>query len=472
MQKNFGNRLFVGALCVGMATTVGATSVLASSYDEMDMAIAGVAAAIEQENTNNTNANTSGQDVLVPLAAAAVIENVSGVPEVTQEHAAVQALEARQAAAQDSAYKDVAISQVANYVNIRQEPNADAEILGKIYNNAAAAIKETVTMEDGDWYLIESGSVTGYIKAEYFVTGEAAEKIAKEVGDVRAKINTETLRLRENADLASPTLSLLSVGEKYTVEEQGGNFTKISIDDDLEGYVHNDYIDVEVTLPKAISLEEERQQREEEERKQREAEEAAERLRQEQAAAEAAEESSRAKSSSAKASSQTSSGTREGTTAAKTGGSTQSGNNEVAPDEIVADVDENTTEAETEAPSNNNSSSLREAIVSYAVSFAGNLSYVYGGTSLTSGADCSGFIQSIYKKYGVSLPRTSGEQGSYGSKVSSSNMRAGDIIFYGGHVAIYIGDGQVVHASSPSTGIKISTWNYRTPKSIRNVIGD
>ncbi len=100
----------------------------------------------------------------------------------------------------------------------------------------------------------------------------------------------------------------------------------------------------------------------------------------------------------------------------------------------------------------------------------GNLDYVYGGTSLSSGVDCSGFVQQIFAHYGVSLPRTSSGQGSSGRSISSSDMKPGDIIYYGGHVAIYIGDGLVVHASSPETGVKISNWNYRTPKSIRNVL--
>ena len=108
--------------------------------------------------------------------------------------------------------------------------------------------------------------------------------------------------------------------------------------------------------------------------------------------------------------------------------------------------------------------------MSYACSFVGKLAYVYGGTSLTTGVDCSGFVQQVYAHFGISLPRTSSEQGSYGTSVSSSEMQAGDLVYYGGHIAIYIGNGQVVHASNEQTGIKISTWNYRTPVSIRNVL--
>lgn len=109
------------------------------------------------------------------------------------------------------------------------------------------------------------------------------------------------------------------------------------------------------------------------------------------------------------------------------------------------------------------------------MNFVGN-PYVYGGTSLTNGADCSGFIQSIYRNFGYSLPRTSGEQSRAGSAVSLSSLRPGDILYYtsGGsvnHVALYIGGGKVVHASNRRDGIKISSYNYRTPAGARRIIG-
>ncbi len=108
-------------------------------------------------------------------------------------------------------------------------------------------------------------------------------------------------------------------------------------------------------------------------------------------------------------------------------------------------------------------------VVSYACQFVGN-PYVFGGTSLTEGADCSGFIQSVYAHFGISLPRTSGELRSAGKEVSYANAQAGDIICYAGHVAIYMGNGQIVHASSPTTGIKYGTATYRTILSVRRVL--
>ena len=112
----------------------------------------------------------------------------------------------------------------------------------------------------------------------------------------------------------------------------------------------------------------------------------------------------------------------------------------------------------------------REKIVDFALSFVGKIPYVYGGDDLSSGVDCSGFVQQVFKTFGIDLPRTSGEQGSTGKSISSSEMQPGDLIYYGGHISIYIGNGKVVHASNRKTGIKVSVWNYRSVRSIRNVI--
>lgn len=121
-------------------------------------------------------------------------------------------------------------------------------------------------------------------------------------------------------------------------------------------------------------------------------------------------------------------------------------------------------------------SDVRVSLVQYAKQFVGN-PYVWGGTSLTNGADCSGFVLSIFKKYGVSLPHSSVAQAGYGTKVSLAEAKPGDLIFYGNsksinHVAIYIGSGQVVHASSKRTGIKISNATYRSPVTIRRILPD
>ena len=128
-------------------------------------------------------------------------------------------------------------------------------------------------------------------------------------------------------------------------------------------------------------------------------------------------------------------------------------------------------------PATKGPTTLRTNIKNTALKYIGG-AYVWGGNKLGSGVDCSGFVQQIFKQYGVTLPRVSKEQAKQGTAVSSGNKKVGDLVFYANsngvidHVAIYIGNNQVVHAASTKTGIKISNWDYRTPHSIRNVLGN
>ena len=132
----------------------------------------------------------------------------------------------------------------------------------------------------------------------------------------------------------------------------------------------------------------------------------------------------------------------------------------------VIDSD-NTVNPEDVDTSSSSSSGSGSSIVDYALQFVGN-PYVWGGTSLTTGADCSGFTQSVYAQFGYSLPRTSYEQQNWGTEVSYADAQPGDLICYGGHVAIYMGNGQIVHASNSQDGIKISNdATYRTILSVR-----
>lgn len=128
-------------------------------------------------------------------------------------------------------------------------------------------------------------------------------------------------------------------------------------------------------------------------------------------------------------------------------------------------------------PATKGPTALRTNIKNTALKYIGG-SYVWGGNTLGAGVDCSGFVQQIFKQYGVTLPRVSKEQAKSGVAVSSGNKKVGDLVFYANsngvvdHVAIYIGNNQVVHAASTKAGIKISNWDYRTPHSIRNVLGN
>ncbi|MCD2493691.1 C40 family peptidase [Lacrimispora sp. NSJ-141] len=317
--------------------------------------------------------------------------------------------------AEPSPYADVAVSRVGNdedYVNIRDAASTEGEIVGKIYNNSAATIEETVEAEDGTWYKIHSGSVDGYIKADYFVTGDEAEALAIQIGKMFGYVEEGGLRVRTEPNTESEVITKLYSGETYTVLEEKDGFVKLSLGDDengeaITGYVAEQYVDVYVKFDKAISLEEEKAKIEEEKRRAAEA----------QAAEEAAKKAEAAEAQS----------------------------------------------------------STRSAVVAYAKQFIGN-PYVWGGSSLTNGTDCSGFTKGVMAHFGVSISRTSRSQAGDGYQVSVNSVEPGDLIFYasGGsiyHVAIYIGGGKIVHAIDEAHGIGISSMYFTTPYCAVDVLG-
>ena len=146
--------------------------------------------------------------------------------------------------------------------------------------------------------------------------------------------------------------------------------------------------------------------------------------------------------------------------------------------DTVSDAGIDTSEVTNTTDDSSSTSSLRQQIVDYALQFVGN-PYVYGGTSLTNGTDCSGFTQSVLANFGINISRTAGQQSQGGTSVDLNNLEPGDLLYYEGsgdygigHVTMYIGDGKVVHASSSSTGIIVSDVDYRTPVSASDYIGD
>ena len=277
-------------------------------------------------------------------------------------------------------YDNLGISSVDSYLNIRKEPSEDGEIIGKMTSKSAGEILET--SEDGKWYKIQSGPVTGYVSADYILTGQAAKDEALKVAELMAIVSTDRLNAREQPTQDSKIWTQISNNERYPVTEQLDGWVGIELDTS-EAYVSTDYVDVRYALPEAVKF----------------------------------------------------------------------------------------------SPLDGNQS-LRNKMVNYGLQFVGNR-YVWGGNDPHTGADCSGFVKYVYSHVaGVSLPRTSREQARQGTSIKSSQMRPGDLIFYtnrGGtvnHVAMYIGNGQIVHAASRRSGIKISTWNYRTPYRIVNMLGD
>ena len=312
-----------------------------------------------------------------------------------------------------SAYADTAVAQVSDSVNIRASADENSESLGKLYNNGIGTVLETT---DNGWYKIQSGSVTGYVKGDYVVVGDDA--LVQSAGRRVATVNTETLKVRTTASTDAEVLGLVSGEDDLTVvDESTAGWVGVSTADGT-GYVSTDYVTLDTEFTYAESKEEEAARKAEE--KARKAEEA-------KAAKAAAKKSSKSSSKSSSSSS---------------------------------------SEKSYSAPSGSNG----QAVVNYASQFVGN-PYVYGGSSLTNGTDCSGFVMSVYAQFGISLPHSSSAMRSVGYGVSTSDMQPGDIICYSGHVAIYMGNGQIVHASNARDGIKVSdNAAYRTITSVRRLV--
>ncbi len=140
--------------------------------------------------------------------------------------------------------------------------------------------------------------------------------------------------------------------------------------------------------------------------------------------------------------------------------------------DVSAEESVDNSETEEEAQSGPTEEELRAQIVDFALQFEGN-PYVYGGTSLTNGADCSGFVMSVFAQFGYSLPRVAADQYYQSVQKSVADLEPGDLVFYGSgisHVALYIGDGQIIHASTSASGIKISNYDYETPVGVGTYI--
>jgi cell wall-associated NlpC family hydrolase len=342
-----------------------------------------------------------------------------------------------------SPYANLGISIADNYVNIRTEPNTESEVVGKLYRGCATDILERVD----DWVKIQSGDVNGYIKAEYLAIGTEAEGLIEEFASKYATITTETLYVRAEQSTESTITTMVPGGETFYIIKEYDDWAEIMIDAEETGFVSKEYIDIEVEFEYAISIEEEQAKLAAEEAARQAEAERLQQLAEQQEAARKQEEARKAAAEKA----------AKDTEAAKNSSSSSSASS-------------------SNSSSSSSNSSTGQEIANYAVKFVGN-PYVWGGTSLTRGADCSGFVQSIYAHFGYSITRTSRDQAaSAGVEVSISNVQPGDLIFYRNssgvvnHVAMYIGNGKVVHASNAREGIKISSYNYRTPYKARRII--
>ena len=303
-------------------------------------------------------------------------------------------------------YDNLVIFKKSGYMNVRSTPENKGDD-NVIGKLTSKAAGDIIETLDG-WYKIKSGTVTGYIAAdpELIATGQEAKDLAMQNATQMAIITTDVLNVRVEPNTDSKIWTQIVKDERYPVVDQQDGWVQIDLGS----------VDAE-------------------------------------------------------------DGSQDGDEKAYI--STRDNNVEVryALNEAIkfTPAKDSSSGASSDGSGSSTKQSRRSQLVNYALQFVGNR-YVWGGTSLTNGVDCSGFTMRVMEKFGVSLPHYSGSQAQMGKKGTSATMKPGDLIFYAGsngkvnHVAIYIGNGRIVHAASRRSGIKTSTWNYRTPVAIRSML--
>lgn len=459
----FGTAVTLSLASVSLPVNEGSA---ASFCQETEMA--GLSLSLDKFYTvNYANADSLNGVGSTPAPAPAAADNAepaalpTAEPEKKTEEESEGSEEKRKEETVAKQFRDLGISKVSDYVNIRKKPTTESKILGKLYRGSAAKI----VGEKNGWVKIESGSVKGYIRKDLLAIGSEAQELAGKFGTAFALVNKGviTLNVRSKKSTESSIVTQIPEEEKFEILGESDNWYKISVDDGTKGYIAKQFSHMRVRFKKAISIAEEKAEL----RRKREAEEA-----ERQRLAELAAERERANNASSSSSSSSSSNSSSSSSSSNHSSSSSSSNRS-----------SNSSSSHSSSSSSNSSSSTYHAtpggsgsaIANYACKFVGR-PYVWGGTSLTNGADCSGFTMSVYAQFGYSLPHSSAAQSGCGRSVSLSSLQPGDLIFYRngsriGHVAMYIGGGRVVHASNKTDGIKISSYNYRQPACARRIVG-
>jgi cell wall-associated NlpC family hydrolase len=369
---------------------------------------------VAQYDTNDDNKDITDIDTQELGLLGAEVLGLDEI-EIPAEASVEEAVETYTENDDENEYADLAIANVTNYVNVRSNPDTDSEIVGKIYNGAVAQVLSTAGDND-DWFQVVSGNVEGYIKAEFFIYGDDAAAVIDNYVTRYAVVIADRLNVREEPSTDAKRIGYIDKGEKVKLIENQGDWLKVEYTSDKIGYVATEYVNITEEFVYAKTISEEQ------------AEIAASKVLEER---------------------------------------------ENVSEETVS---ENVTITVTPPSTNYSSNSeLRNSIVEYSMQFLGN-KYVHGGQSLVTGTDCSGFTSLIYKEFGYSISRTlAGQLSSNGRSISYSEIQPGDIICYGSsgkctHVALYIGNGQIIHSANSKKGVIISSATYDTILGVKNII--
>lgn len=292
------------------------------------------------------------------------------------------------------------------FTYIRSAPDEASDWNGKLYSDSTVTVLEYA----GEWTKIQSGSVEGYVPGNVLYTGEEAKQHAEEYEKEKATVEAYVLNVRNGQGTDAEILTQVLLNEQYEVTgESVNNWYPVKVGE-VDGWVSGDYVTVESTWAYAESKEEE-----------------AQRIAEEDAQKETQV-------------SDTSKGVRPNS------------------DDI-----QETVSFQSEG------NSAGQSVINFACQFIGN-PYVWGGTSLTQGADCSGFVQSVYANFGIALPRTTYDMVNVGYEVSYEQAMPGDLVLYDGHVGLYMGDGNIVNAMNEVDGIGICSATYAPIVTIRRVL--
>ena len=386
------------------------------------------------------------------VGVGALTENfLASVPvEAGQEEKEV---DATNAVAGTVLYPDFAGKCMANVdssLNVRMEPSANAQIIGKMFPESVATVVE---VKDG-WTKIVSGEVEGYISNDYVLVSDEAGKRANEICYKTIEVKTQTLNVRSEQSTDSVVKMQISSGKTYKVVNVYDEWVEIQLTNGT-GYVSKEYVDVVLNTTTAKSLEE---------------------IRLEEEAKRAEEEAKRAEEE-AKKQAQNNTNSTTNNTQSNINSSVTNNTQNSNTNSTQNNTTQSNTTTSTSNPAPSVSTGTRADVVNYALQFVGN-PYVYGGTSLTNGTDCSGFTMSVYAHFGYSLNRSSRDQIRNGTNIPVDQVKPGDLLFYTnngktiGHVAMYIGDGKIVHASTSKTGIIVSNMYYQSPCGATRIIND